>query len=80
MLLYGKNTFVAVVTFNALHQVFYTNIIVYCQQNWYVRLAIYTDLFTFSSFEVSLNGKQSCPQKQLSFNLVISYCVEQLFS
>ena len=72
----AKNTFVAEVTFNALHQVFHTNIIAYCLQNWYVRLAIYTNLFTLSSFEVLLNGKQ----QQLSFNLVISYCVEKLLS
>ena len=29
-----------------LDHVFHTNIIAYCQQNRYVRLAIYTDLFT----------------------------------
>ena len=29
-----------------LGHVFHANIIAYCQQNWYVRLAIYTDLFT----------------------------------
>ena len=29
--------------FNALDHVFHTNIIAYCQQNQYVRFAIYTD-------------------------------------
>ena len=29
-----------------LANVFHTNIIAYCQQNQYVRLAIYTDLIT----------------------------------
>ena len=29
-----------------LDHVFHTNIIAYCQQNRYVRLAIYTDIFT----------------------------------
>ena len=32
--------------FIALDHVFETNIIVYCQQNRYARLAIYKDLFT----------------------------------
>ena len=27
---------------------FYVDIIAYCQENWYVRLAIYNDLFTLS--------------------------------
>ena len=27
---------------------FCVNIIAYCQENWYVRLALYTDLFTLS--------------------------------
>ena len=31
-----------------LNHVFLTNIIAYCQQNRYVRFAIYTDLFTLS--------------------------------
>ena len=31
-----------------LDHVFYTNIIAYCQQNRYVRLAIYTDIFTLN--------------------------------
>ena len=31
---------------HALDHVFHTNIIAFCQQNRYVRLAIYTDLFT----------------------------------
>ena len=29
-----------------LAHVFHANIIAYCQQNWYLQLAIYTDLFT----------------------------------
>ena len=36
--------------FNALDHVFYTNIIAYCQQNCYVWLATYTDLFTLRLF------------------------------
>ena len=34
--------------FDALDHVFHTNIIADCQQNWYVRLATYTNLFTLS--------------------------------
>ena len=34
-----------------LDHVFHTNIIAYCQQNWYVRLAIYTDSFTLIIFK-----------------------------
>ena len=33
-----------------LDHVFHTNIIAYRQQNWYVRLAIYTDSFTLKCF------------------------------
>ena len=33
-----------------LDHVFHTNIIAYCQQNRYVRLAIYTDLFILNMF------------------------------
>ena len=39
--------------------VFHTNIIAYCQQNWYVQLAIYTDLFTLNIFEFSW-GVRKC--------------------
>ena len=31
-----------------LDHVFHTNITTYCQQNWYVQFAIYTDLFTLT--------------------------------
>ena len=31
--------------FIELDHVFHTNIIGYCQQNWYVRFALYTDSF-----------------------------------
>ena len=34
--------------FKALDHVFHTDITAYCQQNCYVRLAIYTDLFTLN--------------------------------
>ena len=34
-----------------LDHVFHNNIIAYSQQNWYVRLAIYTDLFTLKCYE-----------------------------
>ena len=30
--------------FNVVDHIFHTNVIAYCQQNWYVALAIYTDL------------------------------------
>ena len=33
-------------TFNAPDHVFHTNVIAYCQQNRYIRLATYTDLLT----------------------------------
>ena len=36
--------------------VFHTNIIAFCQQNWYVQSAIYTDLFTLSIFSYFSNG------------------------
>ena len=43
-----------------LDHVFRTNIIAYCQQNRYVRLAIYTDLFTligrFENVDHGLTG------------------------
>ena len=38
--------FLTIYWYNKLDHVFHTNIIAYCQQNRYVRLAIYTDLFT----------------------------------
>ena len=37
-----------------LDHVFHTNIIAYCQQNRYVRLAIYTDLFTLSISDLQI--------------------------
>ena len=36
-------------TFNNLTDLTHLVTIAYCQQNWYVRLAIYTDLFTLNS-------------------------------
>ena len=38
--------FLTIYWYNKLDHVFHTNIIAYCQQNGYIRLAIYTDLFT----------------------------------
>ena len=40
-----------------LDHVFHTNIIAYCQQNQYIRLAIYTGLFTlitYSQYSIEL--------------------------
>ena len=32
-----------------VHHVFHSNIIAYCQQNWYIGLAMYSDLFTLGT-------------------------------
>ena len=40
---------------HALDHVFHTNINAYCQQNRYVRFAMYTDSFTLRDFMDSLN-------------------------
>ena len=37
-------------------QIFDTNIIAYCQQNWYVRLATYTDLFILTLIWVGVGN------------------------
>ena len=39
-----------------LDHVFHANIIAYCQQNWCVWLAIYTDLFTEMFYESLKNS------------------------
>ena len=40
----------------ALDHFFYTNVIAYCQQNWYVRLAIYTDLLPLNKELKKIKG------------------------
>ena len=32
-----------------VHHVFHSNIIAYCQQNWHIGLAMYSDLFTLGT-------------------------------
>ena len=49
-----------------LGHIFHTNIIAYCQQNRYVRLAIYTDLFTLIS---NLAATQFSPLINAKFGL-----------
>ena len=49
--------FLTIYWYNKLDHVFHTNIIAYCQQNRYVRLAICTDLFTLSVLKIK---KKSC--------------------
>ena len=48
--------------FNALDHAFLTNIIAHCQQNQYLRLAMYTDLFTLR-VQMFKRGDSSSRQK-----------------
>ena len=44
---------------------FHTNIIAYCQQNRYVQLAIYTDLFFLGLIHLLLSGYHKLPDCQI---------------
>ena len=65
---------------------FHTNIIAYCQQNRYVRLAIYTDLFTLifiiNALEMTHKPKSPVNWNVLELNLnnpLENIYVENLF-
>ena len=67
--------------FNELDHVFYINIIAYCQQNRYVRLAIYTDVFTLKTIHkfVKVDYKLS-KENLLDINFLIKCQWESIIS
>ena len=61
-----------------LDHVFHTNIIAYCHQNRYVRLAIYTHLFTLMSFKRVKNVEMEVLQVHPNLSHPLKYPILQI--